>query len=394
MAQHHRIVIAGAGIGGLTAALALARQGFQVSVLEAAPALETVGAGLQISPNASRILRDLGLGAALAPHVVTASALRVMQASSGQELLSAPLAAIAGRCEAPFWLLHRGDLQRVLAEAAIAEPGIDLHLGARVEDFAARDGRVTVVGRTATAMIQVDCEALIGADGLWSQMRPRLGITATPQFRGRTAWRALLTSANLNDWYRAPETTLWLGPRAHVVHYPVQGGAAINIVAIIREAWNGPEWSEPGDPAVLQGVLAGWAPAIRDLVALPQRWSRWALHELAPLPEWGTGPVTLLGDAAHGMPPFLAQGAAMAIEDAAVLAHSLAVRPDDMATGLRVYESLRRPRTRRAQEESARQAWRYGLPQPLAAVRDQVLMRIGGEKLLARYDWLYAWEDR
>lgn len=394
MSAAGRIIVAGAGIGGLTAALAVARRGFPVTILEAAPRLEEVGAGVQLSPNATGVLLDLGLGPALKPHVVASEALRVMNARSGREIVASSLGVPAAvRYGAPFWMIHRADLQRVLADAVQSSSAIDLRLGVRLEEFGQRDGRMLVVGRGANAMIQFEGTALIGADGIWSRVRERLGDGTPPRSAGQTAWRALVPAAVVAAAWREPATVLWLGPRAHVVHYPVQAGTAINIVAIIREAWEEPGWSSPGNPAVLGARIAQWAPAVRDLVAAAPGWTKWALQDRAPLPQWGVGPVTLLGDAAHPMVPFLAQGAAMAIEDAAILARRLAQQPDDVPAALRGYEQERRDRTARVTREARRNGQRYGLGGPLAAARNFVLARMGGERLLRRYDWIYDWKS-
>jgi salicylate hydroxylase len=393
LAGSARIIIAGAGIGGLTAALALARAGFGVTVLEAAPRLEEIGAGVQLSPNATRVLFGLGLASALERYAVAPEALRIMNARSGREIAAGPLGRRAAeRYGAPFLVVHRSDLQRVLLEAVGAEPAADLRLGVRVVEFARRGEQILVMVRGANATLQFAGDALIGADGLWSRVRERLGLTIRPQFCGQAAWRALAPASAIGPALRAPATTLWLGPDAHVVHYPVRAGALINIVAIVREDWEAEGWSTPGDPALLRARVTRWAAPLRDLIAIPDAWNKWALHDHPPLPQWGTGPVTLLGDAAHAMRPFLAQGAAMAIEDAAVLARALAAS-QDISAGLRAYEQARRPRTARLQREAARTGRRYAMKGPLAAVRNLVLARMGGEKLLRRYDWIYGWED-
>ena len=393
MAAAQKIIIAGAGIGGLTAALALVRAGFGVAVLETAPQLEEIGAGVQLSPNASGVLLSLGLGPALRPHTVGLESLHVMNARKGGEIVEIPLGVPAAvRYGAPFWTIHRADLQGVLAEAAKSQ-GVDLHLGVRAEDFALKDSRIVVLGRGSIARVQMEGAALIGADGLWSHIRQRLGIRIAPQFRRQTAWRALIPIDAVPARLREHVVTLWLGPRAHVVHYPVKGGAALNVVAIIREDWDKEEWSTPGDPEILRKAMASFAPMLRDLINIPAAWTKWALHDHPPLPQWGTGPVTLLGDAAHAMRPFLAQGAGMAIEDAAVLTRSLKAGADDIPPALRAYEGARRPRTARVQAEAVRTGRRYGWRGPLATARNLALRRMGGEKLLSRYDWIYEWKD-
>jgi salicylate hydroxylase len=186
---------------------------------------------------------------------------------------------------------------------------------------------------------------------------------------------------------------LWLGGKAHLVHYPVAGGAVINVVAIFRDTWSGREWSAPGarDEILARYAPRRWAEPARALLGLPERWLKWALYDRPPLSRWGTGPITLLGDAAHPMLPFLAQGAAMAIEDAATLADCLAKSPDDPARALRHYEGLRQARTDRVQRAARRAGEIYHLKPPASFARNLAMGMIGGEKLRARYDWLYDW---
>ncbi len=193
--------------------------------------------------------------------------------------------------------------------------------------------------------------------------------------------------------FRAPFVHLWLGLDAHLVHYPVKGGRLINIVGIVHDEWNETGWSAAGQRAEILRHFArwSWADKARDLIAIPDRWLKWALYERNSAPRPGAGPVTLIGDAAHPMLPFLAQGAGMAIEDAAVLASFLGKYIDDPADALRGYEGARRHRTMRAQQASHRQARIYGLTGPEALVRNLAMKAMGGEKLRARYDWLYTW---
>jgi salicylate hydroxylase len=387
------ILIAGAGIGGLTAALALADKGFRVVVLEAARELSEAGAGIQLSPNATRVLAALGLADALRPYATAPEAIAVMNGRSGGTVATIPLGrGIEARYGAPYWVVHRADLQRVLLDAAAARPAIVLRTGFSVLDHKARADGVTVAGKTQSGvMVAEPGDALVGADGLWSTVRARLGHEAAPRFRGRTAWRALIDAAAVESAWGVPVTRLWLGPDAHLVHYPVRGGAAINVVAIVADSAPGQSWSGAGDRDDLMARFARWAPQPRALIAAAPAWQTWSLHDLVPALRVGNGVVTLLGDAAHAMLPFLAQGAAMAIEDAAVLADNLARAPDDIAAALGAYEAARAPRTTHVAEASDRTGTFYHLGAPFAAARDFVMRRMGSERLAARQDWLYRW---
>ncbi len=385
-------MIAGAGIGGLTCALALIRRGFRAAVLEQAEALEPVGSGIQLSPNATRILIDLGLGERLAPAVVAPQEIRVLRSHNAREIVRATIGAGAAfRYGAPYWVVHRGDLQAALLERLQASADGALHLGRRVEDFAVHAHGVTVETRTPAGTRDEHGMALIGADGLWSRIRGRIENDAPPQFCGRTAWRATVSADLVPLEFREPITWLWLGSEAHLVHYPVRAGAAVNIVAIVRDDWQSPGWSEPGGSADLLARFSGWAAEPRALMAIPDSWAKWALFERPALRAWTAGPVTLLGDAAHPILPFLAQGGAMAIEDAAVLADCLAHWPDRPALAFDRYQGLRRSRTQRVAQESHFNGVIYHLRGPAAVVRNFVLGRLSDEKLLRRYDWLYDW---
>jgi salicylate hydroxylase len=391
-------VIAGAGIGGLTAALSLARAGLHVVIIEQAERLEETGAGIQLSPNASRVLLDLGLGDRLRAAAVAPTALRVLRARDGSEIVRMPLAQAAERFEAPYWVTHRGDLQMALLEAVRAHPEVKLVLGTRVDRVAVHGGDVTVQGvyalPSAKVPARVDTEGsfLIGADGIWSAVRALLGDMSPPQFAGRVAWRALVPTEMAAKSAREPMVNLWLGRRSHLVHYPVAGGRQINLVAIAEDRWDTPGWSTRSTPAEVMAryPLGAWSRHARDLLGIPDHWLKWALHDRLPLSRWGDGPITLLGDAAHPTLPFLAQGAAMAIEDAAVLAGEVAANPNDPVRALRAYESRRRARATRVQR-TARQTGRVYHRGPDAFLRDVAMRVLGGERLLRRYDWIYQW---
>jgi len=391
VARSRTVVIAGAGIGGLTAALALAAHGFRIVILEQAARLEETGAGIQLSPNATRVLAALGLAKRLRAVAVAPEAVRI-RTYSGRQIVRVPLGSFAERrYGAPYWVVHRADLQAELLEAVAANPDITLRLDARAEDFATHAKGVTVQVRNAGATVDEHGIALIGADGLWSAMRKRVGDPRPARFAERTAWRATMPARPLLAEFREPVVSLWLGPDAHLVLYPVSAGTFVNIVAIVQDTWRDSGWSVPGTHEELLAHYRNWPPLVRNLLALPDRWLKWALHDRPRLWRWGQGPATLLGDAAHPMLPFLAQGAAMAIEDAFVLAQQLARYPDNPTKALRRYERRRSRRTARVQRAARRNGRVYHFSGIAALMRNAALSRRGGESLLRRYDWLYGW---
>ncbi|MCI0735468.1 MAG: FAD-dependent monooxygenase [Beijerinckiaceae bacterium] len=383
-------VIAGAGIGGLCASLCLARKGWRVSLYERAKELSEIGAGLQLSPNASVILQKLGAIERLTRLALRPKAIRIRRARDGETLALMPLEDAERRWGAPYLVAHRADLQRALLESVAREPGISLEAGAAVAGFASGASGVSVAIEKGAARLEAFCDCLIGADGLHSSVRQRLG-GARALFSGRTAWRATIDASRVPAEMRREETCLWLGPSAHLVHYPLRGGSIINVVAIVDKDFRPNEaefWSSPGSPGVLEARFASWNGMAKGLLGVAPGWRKWPLYDLKPVSNWVAGRVALVGDAAHAMLPFLAQGAAQAIEDAAVLGEVLA-RGQATEESLRAYQEARRARAQRVQKESRRQAAIYHLAGPAAFFRDAGLRAMSGQKLLARYAWLY-----
>jgi salicylate hydroxylase len=398
VAASRTIVVAGAGIGGLTASLALAAQGFRVVVLEKAERLEEAGAGLQLSPNASRILVDLGLQPRLAVRAVTPDAISIMSARAGGEIARLPLGEAASfRAGAPYWVMHRADLQAALAAQVNDNPDIDLRLGCQFEDVTAHAKGLTVVQRRGTARHQELATALVGADGIWSAVRHHLFPEVQPQFSGLIAWRGTLDATQLPREHTSPRVQLWMGPNAHLVAYPISGARQINVVAVLPGTWNRPGWSAPGEISEIKNAFASsaWPGPARMMISAVDDWRKWALFTVPDGGQWIDGAIALLGDAAHAMLPFAAQGAGMAIEDAAVLAKCLGEAAGEstanIPAALNRYARLRRARVTRIQRAARRNGRVYHLKGAAALARDLFIRSIGPQRMLARQDWIYDW---
>jgi 2-polyprenyl-6-methoxyphenol hydroxylase-like FAD-dependent oxidoreductase len=388
------VVVAGAGIGGLTASLALAAKGFRVVVLEKAQRLEEVGAGLQLSPNASSILVGLGLEPRLAPHAVTPEAISVISARAGGEIARLPLGeAASARAGSPYWVMHRADLQSALQAEVEDHPDIELRLGSQFEDVTDHARGLTVVARRGDARQQELAAALIGADGIWSSVRGRLFPGLQPRFSGLIAWRGTLDAKALPHEYASPRVQLWMGPNAHLVAYPIAAARRINVVAIVPGTWNRPGWTEAGNATEIKDAFSDdWPGTARMLIGAVEEWRRWALFTMPDVSEWSRGAVALLGDAVHGMLPFAAQGAGMAIEDAAVLADCLyGCTSSGIPDALKRYTGLRRGRVDRVCRTAQRQGRIYHLTGPMALARDLVIRSMGPQRMLARQNWIYDW---
>ncbi|MBY0381919.1 MAG: FAD-dependent monooxygenase [Xanthobacteraceae bacterium] len=394
MAVSRTIIIAGAGIGGLTASLTLARAGFRSMIIERESKLEETGAGLQISPNASRILIDLGLGPELAGRAIVPDTISIASTRANGDIATIPIREMAEkRYGAPYWVLRRADLQAVLLAKVIENPDIDLQLGCRFEDVATYPTGVTVAHRAGTSRRQETALALIGADGVWSSVRNELFPDRRPQFTGRIAWRGIVDSDQLPRGFATGRVQLWMGPNAHLVAYPMADGRRINIVAIVTGSWNRPGWSEPGDASEIGQHFTPphWPIAPRMMIGAVESWRKWALFAMPDGGVWAKDKVALLGDAAHAMLPFVAQGAAMAIEDAAVLANCLQQQPGEIAAAFRHYEQLRKPRVSRVQRTARATGKIYHMAGAMAFARDQSIRLLGSRRLLSRNDWIYGW---
>lgn len=394
MSGHPPVVVVGAGIAGLTLAISLARAGLRVVVLERAMRLSEVGAGLQLSPNATNVLLNLGLGSALDATGVRPEAVTIRSALTGADIVRMPLGkSMIARYGAPYIVIHRADLQSLLLHALGEEPRVRLKLG--VETLAYRQGAegVEVDIRSEDGEETVAGALLVGADGVRSQVRQAVIGGGKALYSGHTAWRATLPVASWSAAARhADETGLWLGARAHLVHYPIDAGRQVNLVAVVDDDWREEGWDAPGDPAEIAAVFADWPETVRSLVALPESWRRWALCAAPASRPWVRGRTVLVGDAAHAMLPFVAQGAAMAIEDARVLTAALTRgREPTIAGRLHAYEARRRARVESVVRMARRNGAIYHLGGLAAKARDLTLAIAGADRLLAAMDWIYGW---
>jgi salicylate hydroxylase len=386
------VVIAGAGIGGLSAALALARAGRKVIVIERAPALSEVGAGLQLAPNATRRLDQWDALEPLRADAFAPEKIQIYAGLSGRPIADLPVGEAQKRWGAPYWVAHRADLVKALAHAAARQTNIELRLGKPLNGW-----------RETPECIEIDmpeaaplrAAALIGADGVRSRVRAGLHLRAgdQPVATGRTAWRALLPAAKTPAALLGKIGGLRLGPGAHLVHYPLRGASVLNIVAVINDEWRGAEddeWSAQGDHGWLKTRFQDWSDDVRALIAAAPEWRRWPLYVRSPLRAWNVGRVSLLGDAAHAMAPFLAQGAAQAIEDADALGKAFQAHGDDAPKALAVYSAARHARAARVQAASIRQGLIYHMGGPPALARNIAMRALGPQGLAAQSDWIYS----
>lgn len=384
------IAIAGAGIAGLTAALAFASKGFRVTLFERETRLDEAGAGIQLSPNATRILQRFGVVDALGAAAVRPQAIALRSASDMRLLSRLPLGRAAEeRWGAPYLVTHRADLQKALLERAADEPGIELRPGLPIDGFALEGGvRAFSSGRLAGDGFLM----LVGADGVWSSLRSRLSRQARPAFSGYVAWRAMVHGASeIDEALAGDEVTALLDPGFHIVSYPVKSGDALNLVAVTKGRPIAEGWSHEVDTTPLGRALE-WSDPTLAALCRSASWKAWPIFTAETDGAWThPGGIVLIGDAAHAMTPFAAQGAAMAIEDAATLATLVAGMADDIGAALSAYEALRRERVMKVARRGAfnRFVWHAG--GPLAFGRDLVLKLRPGSSLMRDFDWLYGW---
>jgi salicylate hydroxylase len=381
-------IVVGGGIGGLAAAVALARKNLPVHVLEQTGEFREIGAGIQLGPNVLRALDRLGLREAILAHVWQPGALEMRCALSGERVTRVPLGEpFKAHFNEIYAVTHRADLHGPILEAARASPLVRLETGRHVVDF--EEGPASVRVRLADGGM-LDGRALIGADGLWSIIRERVVGDGKPLVSGHIAFRAVLEREQVPDDLWRPDVVLWAGPRTHLVHYPLRRGELFNLVAVFHSDRYEEGWNAEGSLSELMIHFRGERPEVLRLLEKIETWRMWVLCDREPIKEWSKGRVTLLGDSAHPMLQYLAQGANMAIEDAVQLANEVAIRPDDLPAAFQAYQQARYLRTARVQIMSRVYGAFYHAAGPTAELRNQMLGSRTPEQAYQSSEWLYS----
>lgn len=383
------VAIVGAGIAGLTAALSFARHGISSDIVEQAGELTEVGAGLQVSPNAARILAELGVMTEIEARWTEPVSVDLADGKSLATLLSLPVGATARtRWGAPYGVLHRSTLQNALINAVTRNPLCRLHLGKRIEN-----ATTDVIAATTFR----DHDLIVGADGVWSAARFAVPSAPTATFSGNIAWRFTVAAKDVPSAINKSAVTAYLGSGGHIVAYPLKEVGGFNIVAIALGADPGATWraeSSGQQKAMLLAQFRGWSPDIVRLLASSENPTFWPLYQ-AGAGRWHNGRDTvLIGDAAHAMMPFAAQGAAMAIEDAFELAGTLTETPLPAPQALAAFEALRLPRIEKARKRASLNRFAYHATGPVRLARDFVFSTRPTESFLKDFDWLYGYRAK
>ena len=383
-----RVLIAGGGIGGLAAAIGLAQRGIRSLVLEKAPQLGEIGAGIQLGPNAFHAFDYLGVGDTARAMAVYIDSLRLMDALDGSEITSMPLdEGFRTRFGNPYAVVHRGDLHGVFLKACLESPLVDLRTNAAVQSYSQEGAEVRV--QLADGQVETG-SVLIGADGLWSNIRQQLVGDGAPRVSGHTTYRSVIPTEDMPEDLRWNAATLWAGPKCHIVHYPLQGWKAFNLVVTYHN--DAPE-PVAGKAVSHDEVRRGFehiAPRAQQIIDKGKDWKLWVLCDRDPVMNWVDGRVALLGDAAHPMLQYFAQGACMAMEDAVALSHCLS-HIDDVEAALNAYQNMRQLRTARVQLQSRAIGENVYHPAGAhAALRNAVMRAREPQDWYDQIEWLYG----
>jgi len=383
------ILVAGGGIGGLAAAYALAHQGFPVRVFEQAPEFREIGAGIQLGPNIFRVLDRIGLKDAILADAHRPPAMEMRCALSGERVTKIPLAdpRFDERFHYPYAVTHRADIHGAFLKACQSSNLVTLETSRTVDDYEEDDDGVTIVLATGE---RIRGRALIGCDGMWSKIRERIVGDGKPRVSGHIAYRAVLKKEEVPADLWQPDVILWAGPRTHLVHYPLRRGELWNIVAVFHSDRYVEGWNAEADAGELWAHFKGQRPEVLRMLERIETWRMWVLCDREPVNDWNKGRVVLLGDAAHPMLQYLAQGACMATEDAVCLAEKVAAAPDDLSAAFAAYVQERYLRTARVQIMARVYGDFYHARGPAAELRNQMLGARTPEESYDGIAWLYG----
>ena len=403
--ERRTILVCGAGISGLASALFIARAGYRVEIYEQATNLNTVGSGLQLSPNAMHVLKTLGLERQIKSASTAPPCIEIHSATSGKNVTEIPLGTnITQKYKQPYLVIHRADLQKILYIACQNEPDISIKLGTMVQDAVAHPNGISIIADNAEGTQNYRGVALIGADGVNSVIRKECFATSKIKTSGTFALRALINNAYMPEHLKSNNISMWLAPNAHAVIYPLRAHNYQNVVLTVRNdfgikaakseisSYSSDDEANISRDKIAQG-LNNWHPNFTQLLNIDTQWTKWPISVVGKLQKWQEGRFVLVGDAAHAMTPHAAQGAAMALEDAAVLGWAIS-SGNQLEDAFILYQKERDIRINSVRRLSQKNKNLFQMPQYMSYMRNFVLWasgNIGAKRILARQDWIYNW---
>lgn len=389
--QRRTILIAGAGIAGLASALFVARAGYRVEIFERSKTLDPIGAGIQLSPNAMHVLALLGLERQIKSVAIAPAQIDVRDARSGNSITSIPLGtAVITKYNQPYLVIHRADLQNILLAACKNEPDIQVKMDVQVRDAVAHPNGISIIADTVSGTRNYRGAALIGADGVHSIIRNECFDAAKARSTHTVALRAMVRTRDVSQDLQSGNITMWLGTNAHAVIYPVRAGRYHNIILTVNENFCAGSNTAKISGHEIAAELPNWNDSFKTLLDINTDWTHWPLFGVPVLKKWHEGCVMLIGDAAHAMTPHAAQGAAMALEDAAVLGYAME-QDNNLQEAFTLYQDKRKKRVDAVCRFSTKNRIIYQLPIGLAQIRNIGMRVLGGTRLFNRQDWIYRW---